>query len=282
MALQRVLVSGSAGFIGSHLCDRLAARGYEVRGMDKKTGSSTADFAGLSRTVAEFSPDLIVHLGANCSSQISLRDPMTDFSDNVVGTFNVCEVARLHGGIPIIFNSSMKIYPGEDGIVAPYGQSKQVGEYYLRMYAKLYGVPFIINRPSSVCGPRQDGSEDGGWFTWFIRASLTNQPVVLFGDGTQSRDVLYIDDHIDLLLEQVSDFQRFANDDFDFGGGLANELSLNDLLDALDYHNTSTAPKLLGDMQRFVCDNVKIGTVSAWRPKIGWRDGMQRTIEYFR
>jgi CDP-paratose 2-epimerase len=258
------------------------AHGFEVRGMDKKLGSSTADFAGLERVVAEFVPDLIVHLGANCSSQISLRDPMTDFSDNVVGTFNVCEVARLHGRIPIIFNSSMKIYPGEDGIVAPYGQSKQVGEYYLRMYATLYGVPFIINRPSSVCGPRQDGSEDGGWFTWFIRASLTNQPVVLFGDGTQSRDVLYIDDHIDLLFEQVNDFQRFANDDFDFGGGLANELSLNELLDALNYHNTTNAPKLLGDMHRFVCDNVKIGTVSAWRPKIGWQEGMRRTLDHFR
>ncbi len=278
---KRVLISGHLGFMGQHLIKRLNELGYDTFGIDKKNYTSTSDWDYLSRFV-DWKPDFIVHLGANCSSQISLREPRTDFVDNALGTVNVCELSRLCGNVPIIFNSTMKVYPGEDGIIPPYGQSKLIGETYLKLYNQLYGVPYVINRPSSVYGPLQDGSDDGGWVTWFIKAKLTNQKINLYGDGTQSRDILYIDDMIDVLIDEIKRFEVYKNNDFDFGGGIANELSLNQLLDYIDYHHTDIKPKLKGDVQRFICDNKKIHELTGWKPKFTWQEGVNDTLKWFK
>ena len=278
---KRVLISGHLGFMGQHLIKRLNELGYDTFGIDKKNYTSTSDWDYLSRFV-DWKPDFIVHLGANCSSQISLREPRTDFVDNALGTVNVCELSRLCGGVPIIFNSTMKVYPGEDGVIPPYGQSKLIGETYLKLYNQLYGVPYVINRPSSVYGPLQDGSDDGGWVTWFIKAKLTNQKINLYGDGTQSRDILYIDDMIDILIDEIKRFEVYKNNDFDFGGGIENELSLNQLLDYIDYHNTDIKPKLKGDVQRFICDNKKIHELTGWKPKVTWQEGVNDTLKWFK
>jgi len=270
--MKKVLITGSEGFMGQHLM----ARYTNAYGMDKKSNESSSDFALLMDIVNEYRPDIIVHLGANCSSQISLREPGLDFIDNVVGTFNVCEASRIHK-IPVIFNSTMKVYPGEDGIVPPYGVSKQVGEDYLKMYHEVYGTDYVINRPSSVYGPLQDGSEDGGWFTWFIDASVNNHQITLFGDGSQSRDVLFIDDCIDMLVDQIENFDLYKNNDYDWGGGRENLVSLNELLDILDYHNTIQTDRLPGDVMEFVTDNTKASSVNGWKPKIHWTRGLERT-----
>jgi len=270
--MKKVLITGSEGFMGQHLM----ARYTNAYGMDKKSNESSSDFALLMDIVNEYRPDIIVHLGANCSSQISLREPGLDFIDNVVGTFNVCEASRIHK-IPVIFNSTMKVYPGEDGIVPPYGVSKQVGEDYLKMYHEVYGTDYVINRPSSVYGPLQDGSEDGGWFTWFIDASVNNHQITLFGDGSQSRDVLFIDDCIDMLVDQIENFDLYKNNDYDWGGGRENLVSLNELLDILDYHNTIQTDRLPGDVMEFVTDNTKASSVNGWSPKIHWTRGLERT-----
>ena len=271
----KLLITGHQGFIGGHLLKRYP----NALGMDKKSNYSTAEYHKLKNTVEFESPDLIVHLGANCSTQISLRDPQLDFIDNVIGTFNVCEVARRYN-IPIIFNSSMKVYPGEDWIITPYGLSKLVGEQYIKMYHDLYGLEYIINRPSSIYGPNQDGSEDGGWFTWFIKAYVQNKTITLFGDGTQSRDVLYIDDCVDLLVDQIENFDLYKNNEYDFGGGQDNLLSLNTLLDTLDYHRIIEDKKLPGDVQHFVNDNIAVNNINGWSPKIGWNEGLERTKEW--
>lgn len=273
----KILLTGALGFMGQHLEKRLD----DVITMDKKRASTTANYGLLNHIVEEQGIEMIVHLGANCSSQISLREPKTDFTDNAIGTFNVCEVARIHK-LPVIFNSTMKVYPGEDGIIPPYGISKLVGEMYLKMYHEVYGLDYIINRPSSVYGPLQDGSEDGGWFTWFIKASVRNQPITLFGDGTQSRDVLYIDDMIDLLVDEIENFDKYKNDDYDFGGGIENEVSLMELLRKLDYKHYTHGELLKGDVKRFVCDNTKTTNVNGWSPKVSWQDGLERTLQYER
>ena len=271
----KLLITGHQGFIGGHLLKRYP----NALGMDKKSNYSTAEYHKLKNTVEFESPDLIVHLGANCSTQISLRDPQLDFIDNVIGTFNVCEVARRYN-IPIIFNSSMKVYPGEDWIITPYGLSKLVGEQYIKMYHDLYGLEYIINRPSSIYGPNQDGSEDGGWFTWFIKAYVQNKTITLFGDGTQSRDVLYIDDCVDLLVDQIENFDLYKNNEYDFGGGPDNVLSLNKLLETLDYNRIIEAKKLPGDVQHFSNDNVAVGKINGWSPKVSWQEGLERTKEW--
>jgi nucleoside-diphosphate-sugar epimerase len=272
---KRLLVTGAGGFIGKNLMERLSAAIV----MDKRWGSSTVAAERLEAVIEKWEPEIIVHLGANCSSQISLREPAVDFEDNVVGTFNVCEAARKYG-VPIIFNSTMKIYPGIDGKIPPYGISKLVGEHYLRLYREVYGVRSIINRPSSVYGPLQDGSEDGGWFTWFVKASILGEPITLFGDGTQSRDVLYVDDHVNLLVDQIENFDLYADQEFDFGGGKNNVVSLEELLEVLDYHNVRYAPRLPGDVQHFCNDNSLVTAINGWAPQVGWREGLERTAEW--
>lgn len=267
--------------MGQHLESKLESLGHTVYGMDKKSYSSSSDWYNLKGLI-EWKPDFIYHLGANCSSQISLRNPEMDFTDNVIGTFNICELSRLCGNVPIIFNSTMKVYPGEDGIIPPYGTSKQVGEMYLKMYNKVYGVPYVINRPSSVYGPLQDGSDDGGWVTWFIKASLTGETINLYGNGTQSRDILYIDDCIDMLVDEMENFDKYKNLDFDWGGGIDNEFSLNQLLNHLNYHNVNYVPKLKGDVQRFIVDNTKATSINGWKPKVSCIDGINKTLEHFK
>lgn len=276
----RVVVTGSGGFIGGHLARALRERGHDVSGMDKKFGTPTTSMNTMRYFVEKFRPDVIAHLGANCSTAVSLRTPTVDFVDNVQGTFNVCEASREVGGIPVLFTSTCKVHPGADGKLAPLGASKRVAEEYLKMYQDTYGVPAIINRPSTVYGPHQDGSSDAGWFTWFINAANTNQTIKLAGDGSQSRDVLYVSDFVKLLVDQVENFDLYQGGTYNVGGGASNEVSLNELLVALDYHNIEYVPRLPADLDRVVTDNGPVTNVHGWEPTTHWLEGMHQTREW--
>lgn len=281
----RVLVTGAAGFIGGHLLRRLEAHGHTVTSADKRHGMPTSDLDAFQRTVEASEPEVIVHLGASCSTQVSLRDPAQDFIDNAVGTFNVAEAARLAGGIPVVFTSSVKVHPGPDGLIAPLGQSKLVGEQYLRLYGDLYGLPHVILRPSTVYGPGQDGSPEAGWVTWFLRAFWERKQITVHGDGTQSRDVLYIDDFARLLVDIVENFDAYQGRTYDVGGGPDNEVSLLDLLYGLET-STGVRPdvvhdeRLPGDLQRVVTDNTAISGVRGWKPTVPWMDGVRSTLDW--
>ena len=276
----RIIVTGSGGFIGGHLARALRERGHDVSGMDNKFGTSTTSMNTMRYFVEKFRPDVIAHLGANCSTAVSLRTPVVDFEYNVQGTFNVCEASREAGGIPILFTSTCKVYPGSDGKIAPLGASKRVAEEYISLYQNTYGIPAVINRPSTIYGPKQDGSSDAGWFTWFINAANTNQLIKLAGDGTQSRDVLYVADFVDLLVDQVENFDLYQGNIYDVGGGAGNEVSLNELLSALDYDNIEHVPRLPADLDRVVTDNSRITNVHGWEPTTTWQEGMQTTREW--
>lgn len=281
----RVLVTGAAGFIGSHLVRALHARGHQVASSDKCDGRPTTDLAAFGAAVAFAEPDVIAHLGASCSTAVSLEDPAADFRDNAVGTFNVAEAARRAGGIPVIYTSTVKVYPGADGLVAPLGLSKTVGEEYLTLYGHLYGLPHVILRPSTVYGPGQDGTAESGWVTWFLRAFWERRQITVHGDGTQSRDILYIDDFTQLLVDIVENFDAYQGRTYDVGGGPDNEVSLLDLL-----HGLETAigvrpdvvhdERLPGDLQRVVTDNTDISGVRGWKPTTPWVDGVRSTLDW--
>jgi CDP-paratose 2-epimerase len=276
----RVFVTGSAGFIGSHLMRHLAASGHEVRGFDRRLGLSTTDLSLLHDTAAAFRPDVIVHLGASCSTAISLRDPAEDFTANVVGTFNIAETARRLGGVPVVFTSSVKVHSGADGKIAPLGLSKRIGEDYLKLYGDLYGLPYVINRPSTVYGPGQDGTSDSGWVAWFLRAAIEKQPITIHGDGHQSRDILHIDDMTALLVDQVEHFADYAGRTYDVGGGPGNEVSLLELLDRISYHDVRYTTRLPGDLQRVVTDNDAVHAVRRWCPAVEWQHGVARLYQW--
>jgi nucleoside-diphosphate-sugar epimerase len=297
----RVLVTGAAGFIGTHLCAALDGRGHHVVAVDKRWGGSTADLGGLleemqgSLLAAPAVVDMVVHLGAQCSTSRSLADPVGDFVDNALGTVNVAEASRRAGGVPIVFTSTCKVAAGHDGRVAPLGLSKRVGEEYLRLYRQLYGVPSVILRPSTVYGPGQDGSAESGWVSWFARAVVSGLPIEVTGDGTQSRDVLFIDDMVALLVDVVEHFaaydvagSRQPGGVFEVGGGADNEVGLNRLLAELirgqpDFRSDVTyVDRPPGDLYQVVSDNKAVSAVTGWKPTVGWRDGLARTYEWMR
>ena len=281
----RVLVTGAAGFIGGHLYTELGLHGHTVTAADKSHGRSTSDLGFLQRLVDRVSPDVIAHLGASCSTSRSLEDPAADFHDNAIGTFNVAEAARRAGGIPVLFTSTVKVHPGADGKTAPLGQSKLVGEQYLRLYGDLYGLPHVILRPSTMYGPGQNGTSESGWVTWFLRAFWERRQITVHGDGTQSRDILYIDDFTRLLVDIVEHFDAYQGRTYDVGGGPDNEISLLDLLWGLE-QSAGVKPdvvydeRLPGDLQRVVTDNTAVSRVRGWKPAIHWADGVRRTLDW--
>ena len=281
-----ILVTGSAGFIGTHLVQQLGRRGHRVTGIDRKHGRPTTDREAFLRTVDAAEPDVIAHLGASCSTSRSLTDPAYDFHHNAIGTFNVAEAARRAGNIPVIYTSTVKVNPGADGKIAPLGLSKRVGEDYLKLYGDLYGLPSVTLRPSTVYGPGQDGSPEAGWVTWFLRALYNRRQITIHGDGTQSRDILYIDDFTRLLVDTCENFTTYQRPEpYDVGGGPDNELSLLDLLNLWET-DTGTRPdvihdaRLPGDLQRVVTDNTAINNVRGWAPTTGWLDGIRQTLAW--
>lgn len=274
-----IVVTGYRGFIGTKLADKLLRLGHEVAGLDKKEGHSTAilknAFAPINGGMPD--PDIIVHLGASCSTARSLDDPLSDFTDNAVGTINVCEFAR-RTQTPVLYTSTCKVYPNPQGLRTPYGVSKLIGEMYLNEYNAAYGVEYIINRPGTIYGPDQQGSPESGWVSWFINASQHNSPITVYGDGNQTRDLLYVDDYVDLLIDQIDHFDLYKNRTYDVGGGIENEVSLLQLLGFLKYRNFEFAPERLGDVKRFVSDNKAITAVNGWRPRITWQEGMVKAL----
>jgi CDP-paratose 2-epimerase len=281
-----ILVTGSSGFIGTHLVRALRQRGHAVSTMDKRHGGTTTLLGYLMAIIRETQPDVITHLGASCSTSISLEDPARDFHDNALGTFNVAEAARQAGGVPVIYTSTVKVHPGADGKIAPLGLSKKVGEDYLRLYSDLYDVPSVILRPSTVYGPGQDGTAESGWVTWFLRALYNRQQITVHGDGTQSRDILYIDDFTRLLVDIAENFDAYRRaEPYDVGGGPDNELSLLDLLKLWET-DTGSRPdvvhdeRLPGDLQRVVTDNTAITAVRGWTPTTSWLDGIRQTLAW--
>ncbi|MGW0582626.1 NAD-dependent epimerase/dehydratase family protein [Streptomyces sp. NPDC002920] len=278
-----ILVTGSAGFIGTHLVQQLGRRGHRVTGVDKRHGRPTTDLSAFQKTVDAAEPDVIVHLGASCSTAVSLQDPARDFHDNAVGTFNVAEAARQAGSIPVIYTSTVKVNPGADGKIAPLGLSKRVGEDYLRLYGDLYDLPSVILRPSTVYGPGQDGSPEAGWVTWFLRAVLEKRQITIHGDGTQSRDILHVDDFTALLVDICEHFDDYrVYGPYDVGGGPDNEVSLTGLLGFLEHRDIVRAGRLPGDLQRVVTDNLPISSIHDWEPAIGWQAGVLSTLEWMR
>jgi len=282
----KILITGSAGFIGGHLLKALQRQGkHQLLGVDKKLGVDISDGAKLKEVVNKLlgKPDIIVHFAAQTLAGVSIENPSLDFRDNVVGTFNICELAR-ETGAKVIYSSSRKVKPNEISKRSPYGLSKFIGELYLKEYAALYGVKVIIDRFGNIYGPGQVGAESGFWLAWFIRASLENKPITIFGwRGKQSRCMLYIDDLVELLLDQIENFEKYEGGPYEIGGGPRNEISIIETLDnILKYKNYKFAPRRYGDRKREVFDNKKIYQITDWRPKMPIKGGIQKTIEWFR
>jgi UDP-glucose 4-epimerase len=212
----RVVVTGGAGFIGSHVVDALLARGDEVLVIDslvtgkRENVSAQADLRvrdirePLDDLFEEARPEAVVHLAAQADVRVSMEHPAEDADVNVVGTVRVIEAARRHGGGQVVFSSTGGVIYGEcDGPapessalapVSPYGMAKLAGEEYLRGYNRLYGSIHVALRYGNVYGPRQDPHGEAGVVAIFLGALRRGEQPRIFGDGTQTRDYVYVGD----------------------------------------------------------------------------------------
>lgn len=252
-----ILITGGAGFIGSHLADALLARGHAVRVLDDlSTGrpgnlplddprlelieGDVADPAHLARAVAGCRA--VAHLAAVASVQASVDDPVGTHRSNFLGTLNLCEAMRVHGVRRVLFASSAAVY-GQNGEglavdedtpkapLTPYAADKLASEHYLDFYRRQHGLEPAIFRFFNIFGPRQDPSSPySGVISIFAERALAGTPIDIFGDGEQTRDFVYIGDLVGVLC------QALLRDRIEPGPvnvGLDRSISLNQLLDAV-------------------------------------------------
>lgn len=272
----KILITGSEGFIGRHLCEAL--KKHTVLKIDKKLRLDVISIEKYLHT----SVDLIIHLAAQTSTKYSINNPSSDFNDNAVGTMAVLEYARKYM-IPVIYTSSRKVEPNELGQRSPYGVTKYIGELLCQEYRATYGVPIIIDRLGNIYGDDQEGSPEAFWLAWFIKAAKNNMKITVYGfDGDQSRDMLYIDDLTALLIDQVNNFSKYyekMNDHFEVGGGVQTEVHLNEALEYLEYDNFEYGKKLEGDKKRLVTSQESLDeleSINGWKPTIGWKEGIEK------
>jgi CDP-paratose 2-epimerase len=243
----------------------------------------------------------------------SVMDPRSDFEDNALGTFNALEAARHAGSNPIfLYSSTNKVYGGMEEVVlieqetryayrdfpfgipetqpidfhSPYGCSKGAGDQYVRDYARIYSLPTVVLRQSCIYGPRQMGVEDQGWVAWFIIAAVTGQPITICGNGKQVRDVLFVDDLLDVYDAAVAHIDVAAGQVYNVGGGPERIMSIwadfGPILERLmgrsipvSYENWRP-----GDQRAVICDVRKAGRELGWRPQVGVEEGIQRLYQW--
>jgi CDP-paratose 2-epimerase len=268
--------------------------------------ADVGDRVAMSRAVAR--ADVVVHLAAQTAVTTSVIDPRADFQNNAGGTLNVLEAVRASKTPPIVlYASTNKVYGPmadmpiverktryayQEPIVAigetqpldfysPYGCSKGAGDQYVHDYARIYGLRTVVFRQSCIYGPRQMGVEDQGWLAWFIIAALTERPIHIYGDGKQVRDVLFVDDLLDVYDAAVANIERAAGQVYNIGGGPELTLSVwiefSNSLERLFGRPVKAAFSdwRPGDQRIYVSDNRKAGRDLGWSPKVGVAAGLK-------
>lgn len=298
------LVTGAAGFIGSHLVDRLLADGHEVIGVDDLSSGTNirpgvemwemdvADPA-LAEKVAVRRPEVICHLAAQVSVRVSVSDPLGDARTNVVGTANVLEAARAAGGRKVVVTSSCAVYGVPDALpvpadaelrpASPYAASKVAGEVYAGMYKQLHGIDFTTLTLANVYGPRQTPEGEAGVVSIFTDALLAGRPTKVYGDGTQTRDYVYVLDVVDAFARAAG--EAGGGGRFNVGTGLqTTDRDLHTLVAraAGAPDDPEFAPPRLGDLPAMSVDPAATREALGWEPTTALAEGIAETVAWAR
>jgi CDP-paratose 2-epimerase len=258
----------------------------------------------------------VFHLAAQVAVTHSIVDPVKDFEVNVRGTLNVLEAIRAGSGpVPLVFTSTNKVYGalgdirvlrgsryepadeaiGRSGVCeqrplefhSPYGCSKGAADQYVLDFARTYALPAVVFRMSCIYGLHQCGTEDQGWVAHFVLRALANAPIVIYGDGYQVRDVLFIEDLVDAFLLAQDRMSEIAGQAFNIGGGPAHTTSLLELVRLIGtLHGTpphlSFAAWRLGDQRYYVSDIRRFQSRTQWAPRVSLEDGTRRLYQWLR
>ena len=314
MSERPVLVTGGAGFIGSHLCDRLLAEGRHVVAVDDlATGrrENLADAFGhkkaftfeevdvrserLLELFTRHRPEVVMHLAAQAGVRPSLEDPDHDAGVNILGTLNVLRCASAMGSRKLVYAASGGTVYGEptslpvressaDGShpESPYGISKKVVLEYLGFYSRQRGLDFTALALGNVYGPRQDPTGEAGVIAIFGSSMLAGGTPTIFGDGEQTRDYVFVEDTVNAFFAAVD---RASGAMVNIGTGL--ETSVNTLhamlADIIGIRPVPAyGPQPEGELRKIALDNALAASVLGWRPQTDLRSGLERTVEYLR
>jgi UDP-glucose 4-epimerase len=304
----RILVTGGAGFIGSHVVDAYVAAGHEVAVLDNFSTGSEAnlnpaaalhradlrDQAAVEKAVASFRPEIVNHHAAQSEVPKSVADPGLDAMVNIVGGLHMLKASLDHKVKKIIFISTGGALYGEPDVVpadedhpvrplSPYGTSKFSFEQYLGTFKRTFGLEFTVLRYANIYGPRQDFfAEEGRVVAIFASRMLTGKPVTIDGDGEQSRDMLHVGD---AATANLAALERGDGEIFHISTGIP--VSVNDLFRKLalltDYKLApNTGPKRKGDVYRIALDNSRARRGLGWEPRVSLEEGLSLTVDYFR
>lgn len=282
-----------------------ARHGEALHHLDADVRDADAVAAAVSASA------FVYHFAAQVAVTTSLRDPRADHAVNLAGTLNVLEAMRKASSPPgLLFASTNKVYGtlhgggvrkvgqrvvpeadelAERGVgesqpldfISPYGCSKGAADQYVLDYARSFGLKTVVLRMSCIYGPHQQATSDQGWVAHFLRTALTGQPLTIYGDGHQVRDLLYIDDFVAALLAARGHIDRLAGQAFNMGGGTANTLSLLELIEMAERlagHPLDIlhADARAGDQPWFAADHARFSALTGWAPRIGPADGVER------
>ena len=301
----RITVTGGAGFIGSHLVDRLIEDGHTVQVIDnlytgnKEFVHSKAQFVELDirdpklySVLEEFRPDYIFHEAAQTEVSTSMRDPMLDCDINLMGLINLLNAAVKLDIKKFLMPSSAAVYGNldtlplnENMIGNPssfYGLTKLTTEHYLRIYHEAFGLPYICYRYSNVFGPRQGNGGEGGVISIFAKAIVQDSPIIIYGDGKQTRDFIYVDDVVEA---NILGMQHQVIGIYNVSTGISSSVNL--LVD--EFRNISgkdievvyDKPRL-GDIRDSVLATDKSEKGLLFTAKYNLHDGLIKTYEYFK
>jgi len=305
--MAKILITGGAGFIGSHVADGYLAQGHDVVVVDDlSTGhranlperarlyeADLTDGAALARILETERPDVVNHHAAQKSVRVSVEDPAEDARINVIGSLRLLELSRRNGVKKVIFISTGGAIYGEDAPiptpedapawpVSPYGIAKLSVEHYLYYYGVQFGLPSVILRYANVYGPRQDPHGEARVVAIFVERLLAGQECTIFGDGGQTRDYVYVGELVRANIAALDDKVRVT-----FNIGTAVETSVNELYRQLQAvmkveQPPHYAPPRTGEQRRSAVDIGKAAREMGWRPEVSLTQGLAHTVDYFK
>ncbi len=298
---QTVLVTGGAGFIGSHLADRLIELGHRVIIVDDL---STGHLQNVNRhalfhhasissplveeLIARERPSVVSHHAGQSSLSVSVRDPVKDASINIEGSVRLIEACRRHGVSRVIYGSSASVYgepqyiPCDEGHpiapISPFGLSNYVVEEYLRLYNLLHRLDYRVLRYGNVYGPCRDLHEESGIIASFISCMMQGKQPSILGTGEHERDFVYIDDVVDIHMRAMEGGTVGA-----YNVGSGKSISINSafqmMKEVMKYRwNPTYAPQRPGDISRISLSPTKAAEELGWRPAVDLEEGIRRTV----
>ncbi|MDP2957411.1 MAG: NAD-dependent epimerase/dehydratase family protein [Longimicrobiales bacterium] len=309
-AKRRVLVTGGAGFIASHVAEAYLARGDGVWVVDDLSSGKRANVPeaahfvemdvrdpDLRKLFRDVRFDLVNHHAAQIDVRTSVADPAKDAGINVMGLLNVTESAMEAGTRRIVFVSSGGVVYGEPEVIptpetspklplSPYGVTKLTGEYYLHYYHRIRGLEYVALRYSNVFGPRQDPHGEAGVVAIFCNRLLGGEPLAIFGDGEQTRDYVFVRDVVsaNMLVSDLPVGGDEGLDSFAFNVATGEGTSVNALADALEgvagrHPGREFRPARPGELQHSTLDTARI-RARGWRPAFTLEEGLRQTYAH--